>query len=396
MKRTLSVMMLGLRGLPNVQGGIEAHVQNLASYLQDMDCRVDVIVRSPYQPVEHRKEWNGIRIHSLWSPVSKSLEAITHTFLGVLYAAVKRPDILHIHAVGPSLMVPLARMLGLRVVVTHHGQDYDRQKWGKLAKFMLKSGEYCGMKMSNGRIVISEVLKNLVQDKYAKKSTLIPNGVVMPDLIDSETALDKFGLTAGKYILTVSRLVPEKRHLDLIEAFKKGSLPGWKLVIVGGSDHPDAYTKAVTTSAASHPDVVMTGFQSGLGLKELFTHAGMFVLPSSHEGLPIAMLEALSFGLPVIASNIPANLEVGIPENHYYQMGDVNALTARLELFAETAQDSIAKTRLRAWVDNKYNWADIAAATLQVYGDVAKTSRFLPVSTIPSTPGFNNNFELSV
>jgi len=371
MKRNLSVMMLGLRGLPNVQGGIEAHVQNLATYLQDRDCQVDVIVRAPYQPVEYRKQWNGIRIHSLWSPVSKSLEAITHTAVGVLYAAVKRPDILHIHAVGPSLMVPMARMLGLKVVVTHHGQDYDRQKWGRMAKFMLKTGEYCGMKMANGRIVISEVLQNLVQDKYAKNSTLIPNGVVMPALTDSAATLEKFGLTAGKYILTVSRLVPEKRHLDLIEAFKQGRLPGWKLAIVGGSDHPDAYTDAVHATAAGHEDVVMTGFQSGVALKELFTHAGMFVLPSSHEGLPIAMLEALSFGLPVIASDIPANLEVGIADDHYFALGNIAALTERLEAFAGKAQDSAAKTELRAWVDQKYNWNDIAAKTLDVYEAVA-------------------------
>ncbi|QWF70996.1 glycosyltransferase family 4 protein [Methylomonas paludis] len=395
MKRPLSVMMLGLRGLPNVQGGIEAHVQNLATYLQDLDCRVDVIVRAPYQPVEHRKVWNGIRIHSLWSPVSKSLEAITHTAVGVLYAAIKRPDILHIHAVGPSLMVPLARLLGLKVVVTHHGQDYDRQKWGKMAKFMLKTGEYFGMKMSNGRIVISEVLQNLVRNEYGKRSTLIPNGVVMPALTESAATLEKFGLTAGKYILTVSRLVPEKRHLDLIEAFKQGRLPGWKLVIVGGSDHPDAYTDAVHAAAASHEDVVMTGFQSGLALKELFTHAGMFVLPSSHEGLPIAMLEALSFGLPVIASDIPANLEVGIAANHYFKMGDVNALTARLEQFAATTQDSAAKTELRAWVDNKYNWEDIAEKTLGVYLKVAGNNNLARQYALPRFE-LKNNFELMV
>ena len=395
MKRTLNVMMLGLRGLPNVQGGVEAHVQHLATHLQDLDCRVDVIVRAPYQPVEMRKEWNGIRIHALWSPVSKSLEAITHSALGVLYAAVKRPDILHIHAVGPSLVAPLARLLGLKVVVTHHGQDYDRQKWGKLAKFVLKAGEYCGMKASNARIVISEGLNQLVKNKYGQRSALIPNGVVMPALTDSQAALEKFDLTAGKYILTVSRLVPEKRHLDLIEAFKQGRLPGWKLVIVGGSDHPDAYTQAVHTAAASHADVVMTGFQSGLALKELFTHAGMFVLPSSHEGLPIALLEALSFGLPAIASDIPANLEIDLGDDHYFKLGDIAALTARLEAFAAVEQSLATKAALRAWVDQKYNWADIAGNTLNVYLKVAGNKQLAKAYQRPRFQ-LNNNFELMI
>ncbi len=125
-------MMLGLRGFPNVQGGVETHVQYLSSHLNDLGCEVNVIVRSPYHPKEKGIEWNGIRFYRIWAPASKKLEAIVHTFLGVCYAALKRPDVLHIHAIGPSLMVPLARILGLKVVITHHGPDYDRQKWGGL------------------------------------------------------------------------------------------------------------------------------------------------------------------------------------------------------------------------------------------------------------------------
>jgi glycosyltransferase involved in cell wall biosynthesis len=309
----------------------------------------------------------------VWAPQSKGLEAIVHTFLGVLYAGlVRRPDILHIQAIGPALMTPLARLLGLRVVVTHHGPDYDRQKWGGFAKWALRMGERWGMRWSNARIVISQVIRALVRDKHGVESTLIPNGVVLPDLQAGRVVLGEFGLEPGRYVVLVSRLVPEKRHLDLIEAFRRAAQPGWKLAIIGASDHPDAYVQSVLDGAKQTPGVVCTGFQSGARLAELFGQAGLFVLPSSHEGLPIALLEALSYGLPVIASDIPANREVGLPDEHYFPLGDVAALATRLREFAArplTAEDREAR---RQWVGERYDWRMIARQTLGVYCSVLK------------------------
>lgn len=161
------------------------------------------------------------------------------------------------------------------------------------------------------------------------EASLIPNGVVLPELPRSMAALQKFGLELGRYILLVCRLVPEKRPHDLIRAFTKAALKGWKLAIVGASDHPDAYTQSVLDAIHAMPGVVATGFRAGLALRELYAHAGMFVLPSSHEGMPIAILEALSFGLPVVASDIPANLEIGLPVEHYFPLGDIDALAAK-------------------------------------------------------------------
>lgn len=366
--RPLRIMMLGLRGFPGVQGGVETHAEHLCPLLVEMGCDVEVIVRSPYQPDAFRKSWKGVRFKPLWSPKSKGLEAILHTFLGVLYAGfVSRPDVLHIQAIGPALMTPLARLLGLRVVVTHHGPDYDRQKWGRFAKLALRLGEQFGMRWSNGRIVISGVIRSLVREKHDIDSTLIPNGVMLPEIPASTKALNQFGLEPGKYVMLVSRLVPEKRHMDLIEAFRRAGLVGWKLVIVGASDHPDAYTRQVLEAAATMPWVVCTGFQSGQGLRELYAHAGLFVLPSSHEGLPIAMLEALSYGLPVVASDIPANLEVGLPAEHHYPLGDVDALAARLREFAARPLTMESRNARRDWVSERFNWADIAERSLDVY-----------------------------
>ncbi len=372
--RPIRVAFLGLRGFPQVQGGVETHAEHLCPLLQEMGCEVEVIVRSPYMPAEKGDAWHGVRFIRFWAPQSKGLEAIVHTFLGVLVAAIRRPDILHIQAIGPALMTPLARMLGLKVVVTHHGPDYDRQKWGPFARAMLKLGERFGMRWSQGRIVISEVIRRLVREKHGCESTLIPNGVTLPVLPTARDTLDAFGLEPGRYVVLISRLVPEKRHLDLIEAFRRASLPGWKLAIVGASDHPDAYVQSVLDAAANTPGVVCTGFQSGAKLAELFGHAGMFVLPSSHEGLPIALLEALSYGLPVIASDIPANLEVGLPPEHYFPLGDVTALAARLDRFSSMPLDAEVREARRQWVSARYDWRYIAAQTLDVYRAVLRGS----------------------
>lgn len=366
----MKVVFLGLRGFPGVQGGIETHVEHLAPRLVKLGCDVHVITRAPFQPRTVGPRLQGVQFHNLWCPRTKGLEALIHTFLGVIYAAFLRPDVLHIHAIGPAIMAPLARLLGMRVVVTHHGPDYDRQKWGFFGKTILKTGEALGMRFANTRIVISNVIRQLVLDKYGLDSVLIPNGVEIQEPPTSQTALAAFGLAPRKYILLVSRLVPEKRHLDLIAAFRDAALPGWKLALVGASDHPDAYQQQVIDEAARTPNVVMTGFQTGLALRELYAHAGLFVLPSSHEGLPIALLEALSYGLPVIASDIPANLEVGLPEHCHFPVGNVSSLTKMILDIANKLDRSTAHLSTAHLVREHFDWSRIAVNTVTAYSQL--------------------------
>jgi glycosyltransferase involved in cell wall biosynthesis len=369
--KPLRVMMLGLRGFPQVQGGIETHAEHLAPLLVQQGCDLEVIVRAPYQPVDIGNTWQGVKFTRLWAPQSKALEAIVHTCLGVLYAAVKRPDILHIHAIGPALMTPLARLLGLKVVVTHHGPDYDRQKWGGFAKFVLKTGEWAGMRFSHGRIVISNVIRELVANKHQVHSEIIRNGVNMPDLDTCESHLTQFGLIKQRYILLVSRLVPEKRHLDLIEAFNRAGLQDYKLVFVGTSDHPDAYVKALQQAASQNKNIVLTGFQKGDVLRSLYTHAALFVLPSSHEGLSISLLEALSYGLPVLASDIPANTELSLNPMTYFELGNIAMLTEKMRSKILNPQSNEAKMDKRAWIDSQYNWRKVAEKTYSEYRKAA-------------------------
>lgn len=373
MKKPLSVMWLGLRGFPGVQGGVESHAQHLCPLLAQLDCEVTAIVRARYQPRADARRWQqsdlawqGVRFAPLWSPRASGLEAIVHTFLGVLYAAARRPDILHIHGIGPALMAPLARLLGLRVVVTHHGPDYERQKWGRFARTVLRLGERLGMRCAHARIVISRPIHDAVRAQHARASTIIPNGVVPPEDDIATDAPRRFGLEPLRYVLLVGRLVPEKRHHDLIAAFLKAALPGWKLAIVGGADHPDAYSASVLNAAHAHEDVVCTGVLTGDALMQMYAHAAVFVLPSSHEGLPIVMLEAISHGIPVIASDIAANREVQCEAVRHYPLGDVEALAQCLRdarAGCSDAQRAAAKNLIRT----RYHWPDLARRTVAVY-----------------------------
>ena len=361
------VMVVGLRGFPGVQGGVETHAQYLFPAIASAGFRVTVALRSPYIGDAHPSEWNGVKFVKLWAPRSKSMEALVHTFLAILYAAIRRPDVLHIQAIGPALLTPLARLFGLKVVVTHHGADYDRQKWGPIGKSVLRFGEALGMRAANKRIAVSRTMQAHVRKKYGLEAACIRNGVEPSTAPSSRHALEQFRLEPRKYILTVSRIVPEKRHLDLIAAFTRAGLPGWKLVLAGGSIHPDAYSRSVEDLAAKTRNVVATGFQEGLALRELYGHAGLFVLPSSHEGLPIALLEALSYGLPALVSDIEPHLEIELPVRHYFRMGDVDALAEAIKRMAASEVSAEWSENLKQWTSRRFNWSTSAQETIAIY-----------------------------
>jgi glycosyltransferase involved in cell wall biosynthesis len=381
----LTIMALGLRGIPNVPGGVEVHASELYPRLQALGANVTVLGRNPYRPADSPALWRGVRVRWLASPKLEGVEALVHTFFGVLYAALHRPDVVHIHAVGPCLFVPLAKLLGLKVVVTHHGQDYLREKWHAPARAVLRLGERLGMSFADERIVISRSIHDLASEKYHRNSVLIPNGVA--DLKPSETQslLDKYGLSRHRYIIQVSRLVPEKRQLDMITAFKAAHLPGWKLLLVGGAQGSQRYADLVREHCGGDSAIISTGFLPPLEVQELLTHAGIFALPSSHEGLPISLLEAMRLGTPILASDIPANRETGLDDGCYFAVGDTDTLTQKLrELAASTqAQRARIAQRLRASC-MRYNWDDIAESTMQVMKRAA--GRSAPLALQGSNP----------
>jgi glycosyltransferase involved in cell wall biosynthesis len=384
----ITIIALGLRGLPNVPGGVETHASELYPRLQKLGAKVTVLGRSAYQPANAPPTWQGVSLYWLPSPRIQGIEALVHTFVGVLYAAVHRPDVLHVHAVGPWLMVPLAKLLGLNVVVTHHGQDYLREKWNAPAKSLLRLGERLGMRFADERIVISNALLGLARVKYGQKATLIPNGVCNPQPRESLCLLEKYGLTPQRYVIQVSRLVPEKRQLDLVTAFNTAQLPGWKLLLVGGAQGSQRYADLVRQQIAGNESIINTGFLSPPEVQELLAHAGIFVLPSSHEGLPIALLEAMKLGTPVVASDIPANREMRLDESDYFPVGDTAALQESLcRLAAATAEERARISQRLIGLCDPYDWDAIAASTMKVMASLARRrSPVLWDGTTPASP----------
>ncbi|HEX4052488.1 MAG TPA: glycosyltransferase family 4 protein [Steroidobacteraceae bacterium] len=369
--RALRIMAAGLRGIPDVSGGIETHAAELYPRLVQLGMQVDVVGRRQFRPPGVSGDWRGIRLRWLWAPQRRGFEAALHTVLGVLYAGLRRPDILHIHAVGPSITVPLAKLLGLRVVVTHHGQDYVREKWNAPERWILRLGERLAMRFSDGLIAISSNLQETLKQRYGREATYIPNGVGGRAEQAGGELLSEYRLTKGKYVIQVSRLVPEKRQLDLIQAFQAAGLAGWKLVLVGGSQGEDRYAARMREAAALDDRIICTGALQPASAHKLVADAGLFVLPSSHEGLPIALLEALAYTVPSLASDIPGNREIGLDPDSYFPLGDVEALAARLRTLAASSAERDRLVCRYADICRHYDWDQIAQQTCSLMQRVA-------------------------
>ncbi len=364
----LKVFVIGTRGFPGVQGGVEKHCEVLYPRLVRLGCEVTVATRSPYISKDRRlAEWEGVKFSHLWAVKNKHLEAFLHTLSGVIAARSASPDLIHFHAIGPSLLVPLAKALGLKVVVTNHGPDYRRKKWGSFAGFMLKAGESMAMKFADEIIVISREIKTMLEERYGRGVELIPNGVRVSGAAPPGETLKKHGLEAGKYVFTACRFVPEKGLADLIAAYRKIDDPPFKLAIAGGADHENDCSREIKKFAEEDGRIVLTGFLSGGVLKELYSNAGLFVLSSYYEGLPLALLEAVSYGVPVLASDIQANQEVPLAPYRYYPVGDVEVLAEKIAELFQRGIDGEEKERQFKFLKEHYDWDRIAEQTFAVY-----------------------------
>jgi len=362
----MKVMVLGLRALPGVAGGVESHCEHLYPLIADAGVDVEILMRSAYVDRSVPKQWQGIRIRRLWSPRRSGLEVMLHTFMGVLYAGVSRPDVLHLHSIGPAIFAPLARALGLHVVVTHHASDYMQTKWGRLGKWILKTGERMAMRYASEVISVSRHGAAELKRAYGREPVRIPNGVPVIEPTGSRAVLDELHLESGRYVLHVGRAIPDKRQDDLIRAFSRAHLPDWKLVLVGDLSGSDKYSACIRQMANERSDVVLAGFRSGVDLQTLFTNAGCFVLPSAIEGLPIALLEALSAGCAVVGSDIPANHEIELPAGCYFPVGDIDAMATAISTMSNTVP-ALVWQGLRDRVHEEYDWSRIAEQTAQLY-----------------------------
>lgn len=367
----MKIFVTGTRGIPDIPGGVERHCHDLYPLIASKGHDVVLATRRFYVKKKEDK-YKHVRLWHGFAPRSKRFEAIVHTFLAVIKARMMKADVVHIHAVGPGLMVPFARFLGLRVVVTNHGPDYERQKWGRFAKLMLRLGEWAGGCFAHEVIVISSVIERIIRTRCKRKSHLIYNGVRLPHRTANTDYIESLGLVHNEYILAVARFVPEKGLDLLVDAFRK-SKGNLKLVIAGDADHETVYSKDLKRKMTEDPRIVGTGYITGEPLNQIFSHARLFVLPSYHEGLPIALLEAMSYGLAVLVSDIPANKEVDLPSNCFFRCGNRLDLQRKLEMLCDKGLSDEEKQTFKSLIAEKYNWQVIAEQTMGVYREAIKS-----------------------
>ena len=376
----MRVVILGTRGFPNVQGGAEKHTEQLSVNLVRIGCKVIAFRRKPYVDPT-LKEYQGIQLVTLPTVKAKALETILHTFIGVFAAMKYKPDVLHFQAIGSALFIPLARLLGFRVVLTTHGSNYKHQKWGRLAKLVFMAGEYLGMRFAHQVIAVSRTIAKEMDEKYKRRPVVIPNGVnfTVPQSPGSSSpeTIKKYDLEKGNYIITVGRFVKGKGFEDLIEAFArtqdtkhKTQTESWKLVIVGDADHEDEYSVSVKRKAKSVKGVVLTGKLTTKPLSELYEHAGLFVLPSYYEGLSMVLLEAMSYGLSCIVSDIPANREVQLDDERYFAPGDIETMTEKMREFIQNPLTEEESQSQIEYIRKNFNWEKIAKETIKVYKEL--------------------------
>lgn len=369
----MKICITGLRGIPGVIGGVETHCEELLPRLARMnpDIEIEVCCRAQYVDTALTL-FRGVSLTPLYAPQGNATEPLVSTLIAVVHAWRHGAGAIHIHAVGPALLAPVARLLGLKVLMTHHGADYNRAKWGRLAKAMLKLGEWMGMHFAHEIICVSPSLAATMIKRYpaAKDRTVfIPNGVSPPESPNRSTAdvLSELGLVADDFILCAARLVPEKGIDYLIDAFLESG-DQRILAIAGSGKQGDKYAESLMARAGGNVRFLGMLPRSTLGV--LYRHASLFVLPSWHEGLPIAALEALSCGCSVLLSDIQPNRDLGLPERFYFPVGDVAALSRKL---AEPAapRASSASTGLVLM-----SWDEVAAQTSVHYRALLERPHF--------------------
>lgn len=371
----MKIAMIGQKGIPSRAGGVEIHVEELAAGLVEAGNVVDVYCRR-YYCKNRVKIHRGIRLYYIPTISTKHLDAIVYTFLATIIALFRGYDVFHYHACGPSSLCWIPRLFGKKVVCTTHGLDWKRAKWGAIGQDYLKFGEKIIGKYANEIIVLNEPMQSYFQDTYKRDTNVIPNGVEKPVILDADLIKEKWGLERNSYILFLGRLVPEKGVHYLIEAYKQAKI-NKKLVIAGGSSHSDDYVERLAAMSIDDDNIIMTGFVSGQTLEELYSNAFLYVLPSDVEGLPISLLEAMSYRRCCLVSDIKENTGTGQGRVFEFLHGNVKSLCEQLRAIDRMNPEIVEKKGMEAaqYVLTTYRWSSVVDKTMQVYKKVYRDDR---------------------
>ena len=373
-KRKLNIAMFGHKRVPSREGGVEIVVEELATRMAQLSHNVTLYNRRGKHVSDKSinsqklKEYNGAKIESVLTIDKKGLAAVTSSFFAALRCAFSKADVVHIHAEGPAAMTPLLKFFRKRVVVTVHGLDWQRDKWSEgFASKYIKFGEKMAVKHADEIIVLSNRVKNYFSETYNRDTVYIPNGVNAPDILEAKRIKDDFGLENDGYILFLGRLVPEKGVHLLIDAFKSVRTDK-KLVIAGGTSDTDDYVEKLFETAKDDERIIFTGFQQGEMLHELYSNAYVYTLPSLLEGMPLSLLEAMSYSNCCLVSDIDECSEVVEDKAVIVKSGDVTELTNALQNLCDNEDKVKAyKQNAREFILKKYNWDDVTEKTLALY-----------------------------
>lgn len=368
----MRIAMIGHKRYGSREGGVEVVVTELARRMAALGHEVtcydrggsDVMTGDAFTTQE--RVVDGVRVVPVRTVDKKGLAALSSSFFATLAAIKDRPDIIHYHAEGPCVPLPLARRVGMRTVATIHGLDWQRAKWGRLASGYIKMGEKAAAIGADELIVLSEANKAYFKETYGRETAFIPNGVDEKAPRDADAIKSKWGLGKGSYLLYLGRLVPEKRPELLIEAFKKLHTDK-HLVIAGGSDAP-AFERSLHVAAEGDARILFTGFVSGESLEELYSNAYAYVLPSDVEGMPMSLLEAMAYGRCCVTSDVPECADVLCDAGLTFRRGDVDDLGRVLrDILADSAEIARLGEEARIRVNTTYDWDSVVERTLALY-----------------------------
>ena len=370
----MKIAMIGHKRIPSREGGIEIVVGELSKRMAALGHNVTAYNRKSrhiagdnFDTAQGKTDYCGAALKWVYTPDSSKLNAIVYSTLATLSAATKPFDVIHYHAEGPCALIPLAKLFGKRCVATIHGLDWQRSKWGGFATAFLKFGEKCAAKYADEVIVLSENVRNYFKETYNRETVFIPNGIERPETAEPEIIRDKYALEKDGYILFLGRLVPEKGIHYLINAYKKSKID-IPLVIAGGASHTAEYEVSLREAADKSDNIIFTGFVQGKELQELYSNAYLYVLPSDVEGMPISLLEAMSYGNACLTSDIPECTEVCGEAAAYFEKSNEESLEkALVELTKSREKTEQLKSSAAEYVLKRYSWDEVVEKTLALY-----------------------------
>lgn len=390
----MKIAVIGVKGLPAKQGGIERACQELYPRLVRLGHTVDLFARPSYTKERgfSRYQYKGVRIIGLPALPLRGFDALFSAALGALLALFGNYDVVHFHALGPALFSWIPRLLSsAKVVTTCHGLDWQRAKWGRISSSIIYLGERAAVKYTHDLVVVSQDLEQYFAQTYGLNSIYIPNGPGELAPTDEKLSyLDFLNLKPQRYLLFLGRLVPEKRPDLLIKAFQKLNPEGWKLVLTGGSSDTEKYGSELRKLAGNNPGIIFTGELQGKCLAEIIRGAGLFVLPSDLEGLPLVMLEAMKEAIPVLASDIPPHKQLLEQDKGFlFRAGELDSMVSTLQLALEqpSTRATMAK-KAQEHIANIYNWDKIALQNLDVYSRLVEGK---PIPTSQLIQALNRN-----